>query len=119
MQANINYHIWFKACRSIKRKYGLTTNCLLVLNGSYLLYMTVKKGFTMRNLRNFVSYYNHNQIKSYITYLLKKEYIIESGIYNGRVLYNLSFTGNQIIKELNDSYDKELVLFCSKYNIEL
>ena len=50
---------------------------------------------------------------------MKRDFIIESGIIKGRIVYSISLAGLQVIKELNESYDKELVLFCSKYNIEL
>jgi hypothetical protein len=119
MQVNISYHIWYKACRPIKRKYKLSTNCLLVLNGSYVLYKTTNTPFTFNKIRTFVSYYNFHQITSYINKLIRLGYLVYSDEYNSYVRYSISLVGLQVIKELNDSYDKELVLFCSKYNIEL
>jgi hypothetical protein len=116
---NINYQIWFKVCRPLKHKYNLSTNCLLVLNGAYVLHQANKKDFTIKTLQLFTSYYNSIKIKSYITVLISHNFIIESGMYKGHQLYCISSIGLQVIQELNDSYNKELVLFCSKYNIEL
>jgi hypothetical protein len=119
MLANISYHIWFKVCRITRRKYKLSINTLLVLNGCYVRHITTNKGFTIRNIRTFVSYYAQNKIKYYINELVTQGYLIQSGEYNSHLLYTLSLSGLTVIKELNDSYDRELVLFCSKYNIEL
>ena len=119
MLPNINYQIWFKVCRPLKRKYKLSTNCLLVLNGAYVLHQANKKDFTIKTLQLFTSYYNSIKIKSYITVLITHGYISDSGIIKGRIVYSISLRGLQVIKELNESYNKELVLFCSRYNIEL
>ena len=119
MQININYHIWYKVCRSVKRKYKLSTNCLLVLNGSYVLFKTTNKPFTFNSLRTFVSYYNFHQITSYINKLIRLNYLVLSDSSDKYIRYSISLAGLQVIKELNDSYNKELVLFCTKYGIEL
>jgi hypothetical protein len=120
MQANISYQIWFKVCRPFRHKYSLSTNCLLVLNGVYVLSIVKGNSFTRRSVLTFVSYYNHSSIGTYLTVLISHNFIIKSGANRrGNILYSLSPLGLQVISELNDSYDKQLVLFCSKYNIEL
>jgi hypothetical protein len=119
MLKHINYHIWYKVCRPIKRKYHITTNCILILSSAYLLQVVIKKGFTLRALRSFVTYYNDKQIKYYVNTLLDLNYIVQSGEYNNHLLYSLSEIGNKVILELNDSYEIELIKFCSRYNIEL
>lgn len=119
MQNNINFHIWFKVCRPLKHKHKLSTNCLLVLNGAYLLYLLNNKGFTMYKLRSFVGYYNANRIRQYITVLIDNKFITQSGSYKSRLLYIISSKGIEVMKELNDSYNNSLYSFCSKYSIEL
>ena len=114
-----NYHILFKACKPIRGKFGISVNCLLVLNGAYLYYTILNKPFTRYSLLKFVTYYDNVRLGKYITVLMKKDYIIESGIIKGHNVYSISLAGLQVIKELNESYNKELVLFCSKYGIEL
>ncbi len=117
------YHIWFKVCKPIKVKYKLSTNCLLVLNGAYL-YNKCIGSFTRLQLLKFVSYYDHHRLGGYITVLITHGYIIESGTlgkgkYKDSVVYSLSEEGIKVINELKDSYNKELSIFCSKYDISL
>ena len=119
MLSNINYQIWFKVCRPLKRKYNLSTNCVLVLNGAYVLYMTTHKGFTLRSLQNFASYYSPVKIKGYIRVLVDRSFITLAGAWKTRQLYTISELGIQVIKELNESYQEQLIIFCNKYNIEL
>jgi predicted transcriptional regulator len=119
MLLHINYHIWFKVCRQFKSKYKLSTNCLLVLNGSYVYSKVIKTDFTRVQLLRFVTYYNNSKIGTYITVLMSKGFIIESGLYKGHQLYCLSEKGLQVIRELNDSYDIQIMKFCNEYNIEL
>jgi hypothetical protein len=119
MLNNINYQIWFKVCKPIKRKYQLSTNAAMVLNGSYVLYKALHKGFTLRSLRMFVTYFNSNKINAYIKLLISKGYIIQSGQYYNTDLYSISAIGLQVIEELNESYQIELSKFCNKYDIVL
>lgn len=116
---HINFLIWFKVCRPIKRNYNLSTNCCLILIAAHTLQQVNSKGFTLRNLRIFAPYYSPYKIKSYIKVLVDRSFITQSGVYNSHQLYCVSPIGLTVISELNDSYNKELVLFCSKYNIEL
>ena len=119
MLPQYNYHIWFKVCKPIKGKYKLSTNCLLVLSAAHIYYNLFNKPFTERSLLMFATYYNNVKIGRYIKVLICHNYIIESGLIRGYKVFNISLAGLQVIKELNESYNKELVLFCSKYNIEL
>jgi hypothetical protein len=114
-----NYILWFKVCKPIRRKYKLSVNCLLVLTGAYCYYQAEDKPFTIHNLYKFVPFFNYTRVKYYIKTLIDKSYLVLSDSYNSYVRYSISLAGLQVIKELNESYDKELVLFCSKYNIEL
>jgi len=117
---NVNYQIWFKVCKPIKHRYGLSTNCLMVLNGVYVYSKYKNNSFTRRCITDFVSYYDNKRITKYIQILLDHKYIIEAGIKNKRFqLYSLSPPGLQVIKELNKSYEEEIYKFCSLYNISL
>jgi hypothetical protein len=116
----INYQIWFKVCRPIKRKYGLSSNCVLVLVAAYVLHSYMNRSnFTLRALQDHASYYNKAKIDSYIKVLTDKGYIIPSCMIKTRQQYSISEKGLQVIKELNDSYENEIALFCSLYNIVL
>jgi predicted transcriptional regulator len=119
MLININYHIWYKVCRPIKHKYSISTNCILILNGCYLLSAINNKPYTNRQLRSFVSYYNHNKISSFITILLNKGYLVHADSKNTRDYYILSSSGLSVINELNESYEIELRKFIDLYSIVL
>lgn len=119
MILNINHQIWYKACRPLRHKYKLSTNCLMVLNGSFVYCSIVAPSFTMRKLIDFCSYYDNNRMKKYFCVLMFNKYVIENGMYKGHQMYSISSLGIQVIRELNDSYNKELSIFISKYNISL
>jgi hypothetical protein len=119
MLQQINFHIWFKVCKPLKRKYKLSTNCILVLNGMYLYSKYIKQDFTRFAVLKFCSYYNSSKIGKYITVLMTHNFVIESGKYKGHQLYSLSAIGLQVINELNESYKIELSKFCNMYNIVL
>jgi len=114
----INFHIWWKVCKPVRSKYRLSTNCLLVLNASYIL-SRYNNGFTRRRLRDFAAYYSDPKIESYITTLLTRNCLILAESTNKYQYYNISEYGIKIIEELNKSYENQLYLFCNKYNIEL
>lgn len=119
MLGNINYQIWYKVCRPLRVKYNLSANCVMILNGTYVLYKITNKPFTRYQLRSFVSYYNPKYIEKYITVLISRNMITLAGLRATRQLYCISELGLQVISELNKSYKDQLYLFCSKYNIEL
>jgi predicted transcriptional regulator len=75
--------------------------------------------FTLRALRDTASYYNADKISSYIKVLVDNSFIIPSGIVKNRQMYSISEKGIEVIQELNESYSKELSLFCTQYNIIL
>jgi len=119
MLANYSYHIWFRVCKSLKGKYNLSTNCLLVLNGAYCYYILNGKPFTRYQLLMFVRYYDMVRLGKYITVLMSKGFISQAGLRKGRQVYCISERGLEVIADLNKSYQDQLYLFCNKYNIEL
>jgi hypothetical protein len=119
MILNINYQIWFKCCRSIRIKYKLSSNCVLVLNGVYVYSKVINQRFTRRKILDFVSYYNIKKIDCYLTVLISKGYVIQSGQRKTLLLYSISPIGLTVINELNQSYQDQFNIFVSKYNIVL
>ena len=115
-----NYHILFKVCKPLRGKYQLSVACFLVLNGAYLYSVILGKPFTSYALLKFVTYYNNVKIGSYIRVLIERNFITLAGATKrSENLYTISETGIQVIKELNESYQEQLIIFCNKYNIEL
>lgn len=119
MLQNINFHIFFKVCKPIRTRHKISVNCLLVLNGAYLLQLSSGKSFTRYRLLKFVTYYDNVRIGKYITVLTEHKFIIESDLYKGHQTFILSSLGLSVIKELNESYEIELRKFIDLYNIVL
>jgi len=114
-----NYVIWFKVCRKARNKFKQSANSLLILAGAYTYYKVIGKAFTMRKLLGFITFFNGNKIKFYLSKLMLQGYIIESGKSYGYPTYIVSDLGNDVMNELSLSYERELSLFCSMYNIIL
>ena len=119
MLSNITFHTWFRIAKPVRRKYGISTNCILVLNAGYLLYIINNKSFTRGKLRIFARYWSQPKIDSYIKVLIDKGYFVSVSSVNSHPYYSLSEIGLQIIKELNESYTNVLYKFCSDYSIIL
>lgn len=117
----INYLIWFRVAKPIKRKYLISTNCTLILSACYVHSITVNKPFTKRQIRSFAKFFNNKQIDSYISVLKDRKYIeLVNSSKTGKVLYySITLAGLQVINELNDSYQIELRKFIDQYNIIL
>ena len=117
----INYLIWFKVAKPIKRKYYISTNCTLLLTACYVHSITVNKPFTRSQIRSFAKFWDNKQIDSYITVLIDKKYIeyINSSKTGKVVYYSISLAGISVINDLNDSYQVELSKFCQTHNISL
>ncbi len=119
MIQNYNYHIWFKVCRMPRIRYKLSTNCLLVLNGCYVLSIILGKGYTTTKLRQFLNYYNQTKVKVYIKVLLDRKFIGISYTKGAYIYYNITQLGIKVISDLNTSYEIELRKFLDLYNIVL
>ena len=120
MLVNINYQLWFKVCRTARKRYQVSTNSLMVLNGMYVYSKYINNNFTRRQILYFVSYYSRPKIESYFNVLLDKGFISLAGIKLKQFqMYNITLAGVQVIEEMNKSYEDQLYIFCNKYNIEL
>lgn len=119
MLQNINFQIWFKVCRPLRRKFNISTNVCLILNGAYVLSLVNNKPFTRYQLRKFTSYYNNLKLDSLINICISKGFLISAESNNTRDYYILSSSGLSVIKELNNSYEIELRKFIDCYSIVL
>ncbi len=119
MIANINHHIYWKACRPLKHKYNLTVNCILTLNGMFIWCKYVKPYFTWHGIYDFVRYFNTTDTAKYLTVLLTNGFVDLVKQTGNRKYYTISSKGISVISELNDSMSKEFSLFIDKYNIKL
>jgi len=116
---NYAYHLWFRVCKPLRGKYKLSTNCLLILHGACVYDSIHHKPFTRTQLLQFVKYFDNVRIGKYMTVLIGLGYFKESDIYKSHQRYCVSPLGNQVIQELNESYNNVLYSFCDQYGIIL
>jgi len=110
----------FRILRFMRIKYTLSVNCSLVLHGCWLYSKLIKQDFSRTAIMNFIEYFNNDRITRYFNVLLKRGFVIDSGkTYSGFPLYNISSQVNDMVKEIEESYNKEMYIFCNKYNVEL
>lgn len=110
----------FRIMRVNKVKYNLSVNCSLVLHGCYLYSKLIKPVFSKHAISVFITYWDYRIVSKYFNVLLKRGFIVDSGkTYCGHTLYCITDQVPDIIKEIEDSYSKEMYSFCSKYNIGL
>ena len=112
------YHIWFKTVRFARRNYGLSTNCVLVLNAAYIYNKINYKPFTRFQLIKFATYYSHSKIGKYITVLTVKGFLEVADKWRCYDRYIISPEGIKVINEIDASYQEQLSLFIDKYSIE-
>ena len=119
--ALIQYYIHnlFRGLKPIRRKYKLTINEIIFLNGMYLYCKHVNTCMSQDACLRFIGYYNLNKIKYYIGSLRGKGMIEIAEVINGYNRYKPSILGISVINEINDSYGKCLDEFFNKYSISL
>jgi hypothetical protein len=82
--------------------------------------MIFGKPFTTYGLLKFVTYFDNIRTGKVIRVLIGRNFLTLAGeTKRHENLYSISETGIQVIKELNESYQEQLIVFCNKYNIEL
>lgn len=113
------FRLLFAILRPIRRKYNLSINLILTLNSCYLVSKLMKEQFYMSDVCKFNKYYSLLVIKRYFSILSLRGFISPVNPDDYRVLYKITEQGTQVIKEIQQYYDKELYTFLNKYNIDL
>ena len=112
-------HNLFRSLKPIRRKYGLTINEIIFLNGMYLYCRHVNTCMSQDACLRFIGYYNLNKIKYYIGSLMNKKMIEVAEIINSYNRYKLTPLGLSVLNDLSGSFDKCLYEWFNKYNIVL
>jgi len=110
-------HNLFRGLKPIRRKYKLTINEIIFLNGMYLYCKHVNTCMSQDACLRFIGYYNLNKIKYYIGSLLGKGMIEIAEVINSYNRYKPTILGISVINEINGSYESCLYDWFSKYNI--
>ena len=110
-------HNLFRGLKPIRRKYKLTINEIIFLNGMYLYCKHVNTCMSQDACLRFIGYYNLNKIKYYIGSLRGKGMIEVAEVINSYNRYKPTILGISVINEINGSYESCLYDWFNKYNI--
>ena len=118
---NIHYtlHNLFRGLKTIRRKYQLTINEIIFLNGMYLYCKHVSTCFSQDACLRFVAYYNLNKVKYYLGSLENKRMIEVAEIIRGNNRYRLSELGINAVNDIDDSFERCLAEWFNKHGISL
>ena len=116
---HIVYHNCFRLLRPIRRKYKLSVNECIILNGIYLYHKVKGSMISLNALYHWISYYNKNRLVWYITSLAGKGYLIRSDIIKNIQYYKLTELGITVMNDFNNSYQDILYKWYNDHNIEV
>ena len=109
----------FRILRPIRKKFNLTINEIVILNGKMLYNKYVGSSFSYSGILRYVGYFNDKKMRYYFSSLQEKNCIMLSDILNGAKRYKLTVKGIEAIGYMEESYDKCLYVFLNNYNISL
>ena len=112
-------HNCFRLLKPIRRKYRMSVNECLVLNGVYIYHKYKGSLFTANAIIKFIRYYDSKKISYYVTSLCDKGYIIRSNVIKGVQYYNISELGIAIMLDFGKDYQAILYKWYNDNNISL
>ena len=118
---NVHYilHNLFRGLKPLRRKYKLSINEIIFLNGIYLYCKHESTCISQDGCLKYIGYYNLGKIKYYLGSLLSKGMIQLAEIIKGYNRYKLTPLGISVMTEINGSFDVCLYEWFNKYNITL
>jgi hypothetical protein len=109
----------FRILRPIRKKFNLTINEIVILNGMMLYNKYVGSSFSYSAILCFVGYFNDKKMRYYFGSLQEKNCIVLSDVLNGAKRYKLTEKGIEALSHMEESYDKALYEFLNSYNISI
>ncbi len=109
----------FRILRPIRKKFNLTINEIVILNGMMLYNKYIGSSFSYSAILKFVGYFNDKKMRYYFGSLQEKNCIMLSDILNGAKRYRLTEKGIEAIGHMEESYDKCLYVFLNSYSISV
>jgi hypothetical protein len=109
----------FRNLRPIRKKFNLTINEIIILNGMMLYCKYVGSSFSYSAILRFVGYFNDKKMRYYFGSLQEKGCIVLSDILNGANRYKLTVKGIEAISHMDCCYDKTLYEFLNSYGISV
>ena len=110
-------HNLFRGLKSIRRKYKLTINEIIFLNGMYLYCKHISTCMSQDACLKFIGYYNLNKVKFYLGSLQNKNMIQLAEVIKGYNRYRLTQLGFSVIDDINGSFEKCLYDWFNKYSL--
>ena len=119
--ASIHYilHNLFRGLKPLRRKYSLTINEIIFLNGMHLYCKHVSTCMSQDACLKFIGYYNLPKIKYYIDSLKNKRMIQIAEIIHSYNRYKLTSLGLSVMNEINGNFETCLYDWFDKYSISL
>jgi hypothetical protein len=116
---NIHYtlHNLFRGLKSVKRKYNLSINEIMFLNGMYLYLKHVRTWMSQDACVKFIGYYNLNKVKYYLGSLQGNGMIEMAEIIKGYNRYRLTHQGIIAVNDIRGSFERCLYDWFNKYGI--
>jgi hypothetical protein len=109
----------FRILRPIRKKFSLTINEIVILNGIMLYNKYVGSSFSYSAILRFVGYFNDKKMRYYFGSLQAKNCIMLSDLLNGAKRYRLTPKGIEAINHMEACYDKSLYEFLNNYSISI
>lgn len=107
----------FRILRPIRKKFSLTINEIVILNGMMLYNKYIGSSFSYSAILRFVGYFNDKKMRYYFGSLQEKGCIRLSDILNGAKRYRLTEKGIEAICHMEESYNKSLYDFLNSHDI--
>ena len=112
-------HNLFRGLKPVRRKYKLTINETIFLNGMYLYCKHISTCMSQNACLKFIAYYNLPKIKYYIGSLHNKGMIHVAEIIHKNKRYKLTPLGLSVMNEINGGFERCLYEWLGKYSISL
>jgi hypothetical protein len=109
----------FRIFRPIRKKFNLTINEIIILNGMMLYHKYVGSSFSYSAILRYLGYFNDKKMKYYFSSLQEKGCIVLSDVLNGARRYRLTMKGYDAVSYMKESYDLALYVFLNDNNISI
>ena len=109
----------FRILRRIRKKYNLTINEIVIINGMMLYNKYRGSSFSYSAILRFVGYFNDKKMRYYFGSLQEKGCIVLSDVLNGAKRYRLTENGIEAIRHMEESFDQALYVFLNRYRISI
>jgi hypothetical protein len=112
-------HNLFRGLKSVRRKYKLTINEIMFLNGMYLYCKHISTCMSQDACLKFIGYYNLNKVKYYIGSLQGKGMIEIAEVIHSYNRYKLTVLGISAVNDINESLERCIYDWFNKYGVYL